>query len=373
MRLQTRFFLSLISGVGAPDVMQLQNREGPRYSETLRLTDLTEVAAKYESEFVPAFWKNCVFHGRVYGIPWDMGPCAIFYKRDLFKKYGIDPDVIETWDDYIEAGKKVIAGSDGRTRMLPFGTGIDLRTMFEMFIQQVRAQVFDADGKVAVNTPEVTRVMDLIRKFIDSGIGMNVEASSAEFRATFNSDAVASYPAAAWFGGLLKTLGKKGAGNWGVFRLPAFESGGLRVSNLGGSILVIPDQSDNKEAAWAFIEEALCRREGQLKQYEGYDLFPTLLSVLDDPFFDQGEAFYGGQNVRRLFSTEVEKIPSLNRTRHWVGAEIILGQMLSEWAWSNESSERFLEQLEITLARNFELEISPVSLTLLSENRQEEE
>src|SRR5579871_3748002 len=39
--MQSRFLLSLSAGVGAPDVMQLQQTESPRYIATERLADLT--------------------------------------------------------------------------------------------------------------------------------------------------------------------------------------------------------------------------------------------------------------------------------------------------------------------------------------------
>ena len=94
--MRTRFFLSLCARTGGPDVMQLQNVEAPRYAASYRLTDLTEVAGKYREQFAPSFWDNCLHDGRLYAIPWDMGPCAVFYKKPIFERYGIDADAIET-------------------------------------------------------------------------------------------------------------------------------------------------------------------------------------------------------------------------------------------------------------------------------------
>src|SRR5579862_2962520 len=99
-QMQTRLMLSLAAGVGAPDVSQLQLTDAPHYIATERLADLSPVAEKYRALFPASVWDNCLLRGRVYAIPWDVGPCAVFYRRDLFRKYGVDPEKIDTWDDY---------------------------------------------------------------------------------------------------------------------------------------------------------------------------------------------------------------------------------------------------------------------------------
>ncbi|HQM34168.1 MAG TPA: extracellular solute-binding protein, partial [Candidatus Hydrogenedentes bacterium] len=117
-QMQSRFLLSLIAGVGAPGISQLQLVDAPKFAPSGALMDLTDRAAPYANAFSPSFWENCLHEGRVYAIPWDMGPCAVFYKRDLFARYGIEPESIETWADYVAAGKRMAEASDGQTRML---------------------------------------------------------------------------------------------------------------------------------------------------------------------------------------------------------------------------------------------------------------
>jgi ABC-type glycerol-3-phosphate transport system substrate-binding protein len=347
---QSRLLLSLSAGVGAPDVCSLQSVEAPFYARTGRMTDLTPVAAKYEKEFAPAFWQNCVYDGRIYGVPWDMGPCGVFYKRRLFDKYGVDPDAIETWADYIAAGKRILERSRGKTKMLFLSTG-QLDGMFEIILQQVGGQLFDPEGRVVVDSKPVRQTMDVLHDLLEAGIGANDPLWSHSYFASFKTDAVATYPIAAWFGGSIKDHAPETSGEWGVFRLPAVVPGGLRTSNYGGSVLVIPDQSANKAAAWKFIEYALCTREAQLEQYRNFDLFPALLATHSDPFFDEPLEFFGGQRVRQLFRQDIERIPPLNRTKDWNEALRYLRQVLSEWVSSGLGDpEAVIEQLEHRLS-----------------------
>lgn len=354
-----RLMLSLSSGMGAPDVSQIEAQNAPRFALTGRLTDLSPFAMKYADRFAPASWGNCVHEGKLYAIPWDVGPCAVYYKRDLFQRYGIDPEAIETWDDYIAAGQQIVAKSGGRTRMLPLPTG-DLVTMFEILIQQNGGQVFDDEGRVAIDSPEVLQVMRVLKAMLNSGIGANVVIWGHAYMSSFGTETIASYPMASWFGGFMKDNAPGTSGNWGVFRLPALEPGGLRTSTSGGSVLIIPKQCRDKEAAWAYVRYAMCTPEGQLAMYRQFDLFPALLDTYTDPFFDEPDPFYGGQRVRRLFCQDIEKIPMLNRTRDWREARRYMVQAFSRWATNGAGPpEPVLRDLAQRLSRRLDRELAP--------------
>jgi lactose/L-arabinose transport system substrate-binding protein len=143
-----------------------------------------------------------------------------------------------------------------------------------------------------------------------------------------------------------------------VLRLPAFDRGGVRTSNMGGSVLAIPAQCPNKEAAWAFIEYALCTREAQVAQYVSFDLFPAFLPALSDPAFQEPDAFYGGQPVRSLFAAGVRDIPALNRTSDWVEAGTYINQAFTSWAADREDSRRALTALAEKLSRRLGREVA---------------
>ena len=66
--------------------------------------------------------------------------------------------------------------------------------------------------------------------------------------------------------------------------MPSMAADGAHAANLGGSSLAIPATSDNKEAAWAYVNYALGTNEGQVTMLREYGLVPSLLSALDDPF-----------------------------------------------------------------------------------------
>ncbi|MBI2424032.1 MAG: extracellular solute-binding protein [Candidatus Hydrogenedentes bacterium] len=362
-QLQARFMLSLAAGVGAPDVTQLQFPEVARYAATGRLTDLTEVAQRYWKDFPEHVWKDCMHEGRIYAIPWDIGPCGVFYKRDIFERYGIDPGKIETWEDYLAAGQRLLQASGGKTRMFIHPTGFQ-DVMFEMLLRQRGGQIFDEAGRIAVNSSESLEVLQLLKRFVEAGTTANIQFWSQPFFGSFSTDTVATYPMAAWFGGFLQDYAPGTSGNWGVFPLPAFSPGGVRTSSYGGSAVVIPDQCVLKDAAWSFLEFMICRPASQLAHYQNFNLFPAMTTVYGDSFFDEPLVFYGGQAVRRFFTQNVERIPVMHHTQDWLETRLYVRQSLGKWAGRGMGDGAgFLADLEARLARRLDREIAPGSLS----------
>ena len=87
------------------------------------------------------------------------------------------------------------------------------------------------------------------------------------------------------------------SGNWGVYLMPAMAADGQHAANIGGSSLAITAASQNKEAAWAYVNYALGTNDGQVTMLREYGLVPSLLSALDDPFVKEPLGFWGDQQV----------------------------------------------------------------------------
>lgn len=369
-QMQTRLMLSLACGVGAPQVSQLQLTDAPHYIDTGRLADLTPVAAQFKDRFPDYLWENCEKNGHVYAIPWDTGPCAVFYKRDIFKRYGIDPNKIDTWKDYIQAGEEILRKSGGKTKMLPLGLD-SLQTMYLIILQQTNGQVFDDQGRIAINSNASREALAIIKEMREAGICSDVQMFSQEFMAGINDNSIATYPTAVWFAGTIRDTTKDyglGKSRWGVFRLPAVTKGGLHVANLGGSVLVIPAQCKNKAAAWAFIKYALCTSKGQADQYRNFDLFPAYLPAQMMPEVTEQDKFFGGERVGKLFAKDISKISKLNITPDWAEASTYIEEALSDWAANGMHNRNFFGNLEVRMQRRLGDPISPQSLRYSENN-----
>ena len=356
-QLRGRFLLSLASGRGGPDVAQLQEREAGKFTTTHRLADCSSWASKYAHDFAPAFWQTCLVGDRVYAIPWDIAPCAVFYKRWIFEKYHVDADAIETWDDFIAVGESILRQSNGRTKMLPLAPNA-LSYPFQMWMQQAGGGIFGADGSIVFDNAHNADALELVRRLLDSGIASPI-FQQTELNVAYADDSVATFPSASWNIGFIKSVGAARAGEWGVFRLPAYQRGGVRNSNQGGSVLVIPASSPAIAQASAYVEQTLCTVDAQVVQFKDYGLFPAYLPALRDPRFDVVDPFFGDQHVATLFARDVERVKPMIRTRDWDEAEQMIGVAMYRWARERQDTRTFLRETAAMLARRLNRPLAP--------------
>jgi ABC-type glycerol-3-phosphate transport system substrate-binding protein len=91
--------------------------------------------------------------------------------------------------------------------------------------------------------------------------------------------------------------------------MPAMVAGQVRSANDGGSNLVIPDQSQNKAAAWALTAWLLSRPDSQVAIFKASDFFPSLTTTYTDPIFNEPDSFFANQNTRQAYIAAANIIP----------------------------------------------------------------
>ncbi|WP_233203980.1 extracellular solute-binding protein [Halegenticoccus soli] len=309
-----KFKSALLSGSGAPDFSILESVVAPSFIGTGGLRDLSDRIsdAGLKSAFVSGKWEAITGEdGGVYALPWDIGPVGVFYRRDVYEAHGIDPSSIETWEQYVEAGRKL--PDDVFMGNLPPN---DLAGVWRMQFRQLGGEPFTADGAVNVHSEASVRVARHIRDLEEAGIVANMQSWSSSWFSAYGEGKIASLPAGAWMEGTLRDSLPKTSGKWGVYALPAFETGGNRATNWGGSNLCIPKQTDDAVAnrAWDYVKFALSTPEMQNEMYEKYGIFPALKAAYDADLYGAKVDFFGGQRIRRIFAELSADIPGYRFT-----------------------------------------------------------
>ncbi|MDS0300758.1 sugar ABC transporter substrate-binding protein [Halogeometricum sp. S1BR25-6] len=305
---EQRFQTAVTSGTGAPDFSVVQNYDVTAFGSKNGLMDLTSRIdeADVRDDIVDGKWQTVSVDGKDYALPWDIGPTGVFYKRDRYETAGIDPESLETWDDFIEAGKQM--PDDVAMINIP---AQDSPQLWRMLFRQLGGQPFTEDGAVSINSEESVRALQLIKDMKDAGITRRIETWSGGWFTAFSEGTLASVATAAWMDGTLRAELPDTAGNWGVYKLPAFEKGGNRASNRGGSNMAIPSQISDEATvnrAWDYIEYAMTTPEVQNTMLEEFGLFPSLTTAYDADIYDQELDFYDGQPVFRLFAEVAQDI-----------------------------------------------------------------
>jgi lactose/L-arabinose transport system substrate-binding protein len=311
-------------GEGLPDIVSIENFEAEIYwnqfpdcfadLKSLGYTD--EIAAGF-----PDFKRTELEVGDVaYAMPWDSGPVAMFYRRDFYEKAGVDPASIKTWDDFIAAGKKIAEANPGV--VMTQGDLAGDSEWFRMLANEQGCGYFSLDGQsITISQPACVMAMEKVKAMVDAGV-----IGSADWGgkiAANNAGTVATQMYGGWYEGTVRSESPDLSGKWGVYQMPSLTADGPRAANLGGSSLAIANASDNKEAAWAYVNYALGTVDGQVTMLKAFGLVPSLMSSLEDPYVKEGQPYWGGQAVWVDILSTLPKIEPARGTPFQGDAEAI--------------------------------------------------
>lgn len=341
-------------GSGLPDIVSVENHESEIFWAQFPdcFTDLVPLGYDDETAALfPDFKRVELEVGDVrYAMPWDSGPVAMFYRRDYYEAAGVDPATIETWADFMAAGEAIQAANEGVSM-----TQADLNgdtEWFRMMTNENGCGYFSADGEsITVNQPACVQALETFGQMVDAGL---VGAANWDEKITSNNaGTVATQIYGGWYEGTIRTNADASAsGLWGVYRMPSMTPDGARASNLGGSALAIPEASDNKEAAYAFLSYALATDEGQVSMLKSNGLVPSLLSALNDPYVSEPLEFWGGQPVWVDILGTLGSVPPNRGTPFFGDADQIVqvvqtGFLNGDYASAQEALDDAARQIEL--------------------------
>ncbi len=243
--------------------------------------------------------------GAVYGLPQDIGPLALYYRKDLFEKAGIA--VPTTWDEYYTAAKQIKAEGGLITNFAP-----DAPNLFAGLAWQNGAQWFsNADGKwkVTMTDEKTTQVADYWTKMLQEKLVDTKPALSPVLYKAMDNDQQWTEIGAAWTAKLFETGAPKSSGKWAVTQLPQWTAGQTASGNWGGSTTVVFKNSKHpyeatKFATWAFGDnEALTLDNKNGGQYPTTTDAQANLPALKLPY-----PYYGNQVIWKEFATAAKGV-----------------------------------------------------------------
>ncbi|MBB3648979.1 lactose/L-arabinose transport system substrate-binding protein [Rhizobium sp. BK619] len=311
-------------GDGLPDIVSIENFEAEIFwsrfpdcfANLKELGYTSEIQAKF-----PDFKRTELEVGDVaYAMPWDSGPVAVFYRRDMYEKAGVDPSTISTWDDFIAAGKKISAANPGVVMAQADFNGDS--EWFRMIANEQGCGYYSTDGQnITINQPACVASLQKVKEMKDAG---TLTAANWDEKIQANTAGkAASQLYGGWYEGTVRSTSPDLKGKWGVYRMPSLTADGPHAANLGGSSLAISATSANKEAAWKFVNYALGTNEGQITMLKEFGLVPSLLSAEKDPFISEPQPYWGGQKVWADILATLPKIVPSRGTAFQSDAEAI--------------------------------------------------
>jgi multiple sugar transport system substrate-binding protein len=151
-----------IEGGKGPDILQILNNYPHLYADGLE--NHNDLIAEVGGENLYSFIREAALVDGVYrGVPNFFGGGANVYRKDIFKKVGIErtPD---TWKEYLAVGKKLkkFGMPIGQTLGHTFG---DAPGFAYPLLWSFGGKEVDEQGKVAINSQETMAAVEFVKEF----------------------------------------------------------------------------------------------------------------------------------------------------------------------------------------------------------------
>lgn len=352
-----KLLTALLSDFGAPDIVEVEITSIGRFlkgaTDEIGFVDLKP---RLESEgwmekLVVSRFTPWSYGGKIYGLPHDLHPVVLLYRDDLFKAAGVDMTEIETWDDFIIAGKKATRDLDGDGENDQYAIVLDRRTESDYFnlLLQRGAGFFDGEGNVVIDSDIAIDTLTFFTSlFNEHKIATPVygtwHGDPSNF-AAMQDGRILSILAPDWYVGILKSQVPQMAGKWKAVAMPSWESGGRRTTTRGGTMVGITKQCKNPDLAWEFLKFAYFDKDGLINRYETTRIIPPLKAAWDDPIYSEPDAYLGGQPLGRLFIDLAPDLPPRYQNPYWSEAADLLNDAIFNAVTEKQTPRHALTEL----------------------------
>lgn len=295
-----------------PDITGIKGEDFASFTpQADRFQNLLDLGAdKLADQYLEWKWKKGMTKdGKLIGFPIDIGPTALFYRRDVFEKAGLpsDPDQIgtqmSTWDDFFAAGVELKNAVPGAFMLS------EAWSVFNVVVGQSEARYIDEDEHFIGDQDHIRKAWDLAAKAISMGIDAKVQANTPDWNAGLSNGNLASQTGAAWVAIDIKAAAADSSGKWGV----APGAGG--AANIGGSFLAITKECSKPDVAFEIITWIL-NPENQARGFTDSALFPSSPATYKMSALTSPDPFFDNQVTIDVLGKAAEKIPVQYESPH---------------------------------------------------------
>lgn len=346
---------TLATGSGAPDVVAVDVGFIARFVAEGGLVDLNQApysASAYRDIFAEYAWLQAsTTDGRQVAMPTDLGPGVMYYRRDNLAAVDANiDDVITDWETFLALGRTVTRDTDGDGQTdvyLLADAGDVARIIFRSNLAAGEGVFFDNEGNVLVNSERFHEGFRIAREIREAGMDAQVGAWTNEWYEAFKRGTVTVQLSGAWLLGHFQNwMAPETAGLWGASNLP----NGI-YGSWGGSFYGIPEQSENKDAAWELVQFLTTNPDIQLEAFQSIGAFPAVTSTYSDDSFSEPLTFLDDQPARLLFAEVAQNIAGVATNPNDQVAQEIVDSALSQVLDEGRSIEAALAEAEQLIAR----------------------
>jgi ABC-type glycerol-3-phosphate transport system substrate-binding protein len=288
----------------------------------------------------------------IYGIPEDVHPVTITYRKDLFDEAGVDLSRAVSWDEFQEGCLKYQAywanhgKADWRAMALSTTAADDVTAM----LLQRHVNLIDPSGGLHfTDVKTIETVMFYARLVagaraiggdVSPGVGWTEDFARGRVAAVFTAD---------WSADYIREFTPEMAGKVKMMALPRFDADDAPTSTIGGTMAGICRSCPNPEDAWKLLAFLYLSPEAQRARLAaGNHVLPAIPEYWSDAAYHAPDPFFADdQSIGDLYVTLARQIPERFMTPYTYQAELALAAV-EHWAIEYVAENRSADQLSAT-------------------------
>ena len=306
---QDRIRNAAVSGEG-PDITQAGTTQVPFFAALQGFEDLSDRVEDIggDAAYPEGVWTTTQVAGQdgIWAAPWFTEARAIYYRKDVLKKAGVDEEgAFADWDAMtatLQAINDKVPEIDGKP-IQPFGS--PGKKAFDL-VHHVMPFVWDAGGaelsedntKSTIDSAEAAQGVSYFADLLQKGLynKSQLQRDGTQVENQFKGGRIA-----VWIGGpwTYASTARADDENWvdsarknvGIAPMPHGPSGGEGFTFVGGSNLMMLKSSKNKDAAWALMKY-LSQDQIQSDYAAKQGMFPSRIEP--QKAAGEADANYGG-------------------------------------------------------------------------------
>ncbi|MGN0400028.1 MAG: ABC transporter substrate-binding protein [Blautia sp.] len=295
-----------------PDIIMIEDYDAQgvltRYEE-----EFTELTEKIDPEYFVDYKKEiCSRNGKLYGIPFDSGVAALFYRLDIMEDAGYTQQDMQdlTWDEYIEIGKEVYKRT-GAAMLTLDPTDLPL---VRLIMQSEGEWYVDHDGTTVTidENKSLKKALEILKKMLQEQTGISAVGWN-DFISAFQKGEVATVVNGSWIISSIKS-NESQAGQWRAAPVPKLKEGDQTlISNVGGSSWYLLKHASQSIEAEAFALSMFVEDTEFMDQLiNEIGIIPAVNHPENYKNYWTADSFFGEEQVTKFLSDMVKEIPVVN-------------------------------------------------------------
>jgi multiple sugar transport system substrate-binding protein len=282
-------FVMAASG-DAPDIIQTYTSWFSSYAASDIIVPVDDLMGEdFINDLYESIRQDYTYNSKLMGIPFITSPYILYWNKELFKKAGLDPEKPPvTYDEMLSMAEKIATLKDDEGNKI-YGLGevtdkLSINGMIALRnIYSFGGSLYDANGNVNLNTPQVVETLEYYKALIDKGLSPEA-AKLKDFRNLFSIGRLGMYMDGFYAKAVFRNLSGKGEEfdkEWGAALVPMNKTG-KSVSIADSHGLVITKDCNDKDLAADFIKH-LTSKEVIAMYHKSNNVLSARASVNKDP------------------------------------------------------------------------------------------